>query len=118
MAGILPSALVQRGWWRWPVGILVGQVLVTIPLALRSPFGPLGWLYMTVDMVYCLAGIGVGTLCEVVVRRLLSRQAGDAAEPAAAVEALARAAEPQVVGGFVFGESLRKLLRSDSLITR
>ena len=79
VAGILPAALVQHRWWRWPIGTLVGQILVTVPLVLRSPFGILGWFYMTVDMLYCLVGTGVGAVCGVLVRRILSRQVGDAA---------------------------------------
>jgi hypothetical protein len=79
VAGVLPSALIQRRWWRWLVGIFVGQVLVTIPVSFRSAFGCLGWLYMFPDLIYCLPGIAVGALCGFFGRRILSRRASHAA---------------------------------------
>ena len=63
VAAVIPSALIQRRWWRWLIGIFLGQVLVTIPAGLRSPFGCLGWLYMFPYEIYCLPGVGVGALC-------------------------------------------------------
>ncbi|MEW5976771.1 MAG: hypothetical protein AB1898_13290 [Acidobacteriota bacterium] len=64
-----------RGVWL-PLGYALGQIIVTIPLASRSEFGVLGWLFIG---GYALAA-GLGTLALVglvtLLRRLWSRRGG------------------------------------------
>ena len=79
VSGAIPSVLIPRLWWRWLIGIFLGQVLVTIPASFRSPFGCLGWLVMFPYIAYCLPGIALGALCGFFGRRILSRRSGDAA---------------------------------------
>lgn len=77
-AGMIPALLEPRRFYIWPLPVIGGQILFTLPATLNSPFGPLGWIFILILSPVIFVGSFVGFLTMKVVSRIKGAGAGQA----------------------------------------
>ncbi len=75
-AGIIPALIEPRRFYIWPLFVIGGQILFTLPATLTSPFGVLGWIFIVILSPVIFVGSFVAFLTIRVVTRLKGAGAG------------------------------------------
>ena len=62
VAGLLPTVLSPQRFWLWPLGVLLGQLIMLVAGVIQtpSPFWPIGIMFLVLYSVVTFAGAFIG----------------------------------------------------------
>ncbi len=72
VAGFIPALLSPQRFWLWPLGVLLGQVIIFVPGVIQGPPAPLWPLGIVFLVVYSIVAF-VGSFLGWASRRLFGR---------------------------------------------